>query len=122
MPPPSIVFSCPACGAKLTLPSDLVGITGPCPACRKTIQAPTHDALRAQTLLAQAAPPVPPVAASSPPAGPARSQPIDDPIEPGPQSRRHDPAASTAKENSEATPSLGCAPLIRRSGARRGVS
>lgn len=105
MPLPSIVFSCPACGAKLTLPSDLAGITGPCPACRKTIQAPTHDALQAQTLLAQAAPPVPPAAASSPPAGPARSQPIDDPIESGAQARRHDPAASMAKEDSEATSS-----------------
>jgi hypothetical protein len=30
---------------------------------------------------------------------------MDDPIEPGPQPRRHDPAASTTKENSEATPS-----------------
>ena len=36
----SITFHCPACGIKLTVPSSLAGITGPCPTCRTLIQAP----------------------------------------------------------------------------------
>ncbi len=40
MPDPTISFSCPACGIRLTVPANLAGIKGPCPSCRVEIQAP----------------------------------------------------------------------------------
>ena len=71
----SFTFLCPACGAKLTLPFHLAGVSGPCPSCRTQIQAPTHEALRrhaqsSQCLPAHAAPdqaPQPAQPSSSPP-------------------------------------------------------
>jgi hypothetical protein len=36
----SIIFLCPACGTKLTVPSQMAGVVGPCPTCRVEIQAP----------------------------------------------------------------------------------
>jgi len=35
-----IHFFCPFCGIKLTVPSSKTGISGPCPSCGNTIQAP----------------------------------------------------------------------------------
>lgn len=36
----TISFFCPACGIKLTVPSSMAGVVGPCPSCRTQIQAP----------------------------------------------------------------------------------
>lgn len=41
----TITFLCPACGIKLTVPSQLAGVTGPCPSCRSLIQAPCSPPL-----------------------------------------------------------------------------
>lgn len=45
--PDSMIFACPACGIKLTVPVSLVGVSGPCPSCRARIQAPSSSALSA---------------------------------------------------------------------------
>ncbi len=37
----TLTFACPACLIRLTVPSHLAGISGPCPSCRKQIQAPS---------------------------------------------------------------------------------
>ena len=44
----SITFLCPACSVKLTVPSSLAGVTGPCPTCRTLIQAPYPAPVLAQ--------------------------------------------------------------------------
>lgn len=36
----SIIFLCPACETKLTVPWEMAGVLGPCPICRIEIQAP----------------------------------------------------------------------------------
>jgi hypothetical protein len=36
----SIIFLCPACETKLTVPWEMAGVLGPCPICRVEIQAP----------------------------------------------------------------------------------
>ena len=36
----SLIFRCPACGIKLSVPLGLAGISGPCPSCWKRIQSP----------------------------------------------------------------------------------
>lgn len=35
-----ITFTCQVCGSRLTVPSNLAGVTGPCPTCQTMIQAP----------------------------------------------------------------------------------
>ena len=42
-----MIFACPACGIKLTVPVSLVGVSGPCPSCRARIQSPSSSALSA---------------------------------------------------------------------------
>jgi len=39
-PPETITFSCPSCSIRLTVPSQLAGVNGPCPSCQVLIQAP----------------------------------------------------------------------------------
>ena len=39
----SLIFPCPACGIKLSVPLRIAGISGPCPACWKPIQSPCAD-------------------------------------------------------------------------------
>lgn len=41
--PDSMIFACPACGIKLTVPLSLVRVSGPCPSCRVRIQAPSSS-------------------------------------------------------------------------------
>lgn len=80
MVPETISFFCPFCGSQLELPSDLAGISGPCPTCSHTIQAPTLKALAMQARYAEAektattptSPPVtPPTQAGSSQASPS---------------------------------------------------
>lgn len=40
MPPVLIHFQCPCCQIRLTVPESTLGISGPCPRCGATIQAP----------------------------------------------------------------------------------
>ncbi|NJM37528.1 MAG: hypothetical protein HC845_06500 [Akkermansiaceae bacterium] len=40
MPDNKITFRCPVCGINLNVPASLAGVTGPCPSCKATIQAP----------------------------------------------------------------------------------
>jgi len=57
-----LTFACPACGVKLTVPSSMAGITGPCPTCSSIIQAPVRSAGTIS---------VPPIAAPTPEPAPA---------------------------------------------------
>lgn len=45
MASPTISFCCSTCGVRLTVPSSLAGVEGPCPGCRTTIRAPFTDAV-----------------------------------------------------------------------------
>ena len=39
----SLIFPCPACGIKLSVPLAIAGISGPCPACWEEIHSPRAD-------------------------------------------------------------------------------
>lgn len=41
---PIVAFGCPECGGKLTVPAELLGVTGPCPLCHRQITAPQWSA------------------------------------------------------------------------------
>lgn len=83
-----LTFACPACGVKLTVPSSMAGITGPCPTCSSIIQAPVRSA---------GSIPVPPITAPIPEPAPAPAPqiyPSQLPLVPGPPSAPNPPAAT----------------------------
>lgn len=55
MPDVPLIFRCPSCGVRLTVPSSAAGAVGPCPHCRQSIRAPLPP------LAAAIAPPPTPV-------------------------------------------------------------
>lgn len=97
----TISFFCPACGIKLTVPSSLAGVVGPCPSCRTQIQAP----IPAPPLpVASFVPPVqvpipvatPPPPAAALPVGPvSQLQPVV--VPPGPLPVDPDPVSSPSQ-------------------------
>lgn len=94
--PETLSFGCPHCNLRLTVPSALAGVTGPCPGCRQSITAPPLPE----------PPSVSPVAA-----GPA---PLPDPPPPAsPAAMPELPAARGEPVEVEVTPVLPEGPRIR---------
>lgn len=52
MLPDKLTFNCPACGVRLTVPSSLAGVEGPCPTCTAPIRAPLLTDLPTRSLAA----------------------------------------------------------------------
>ncbi|MEP4078278.1 hypothetical protein [Haloferula sp.] len=59
MTPGVISFSCSSCGVQLTVPEAMAGVSGPCPRCSATIQAPAPAAAPAAEAPAAAPTPSP---------------------------------------------------------------
>lgn len=89
----TITFSCPACGIKLTVPSSLAGVSGPCPTCRAQIQAPHPPLASAPANFQLVAIPVPPATLPPPPAA---TDPIAAPIPEPPHSEPQPESCKTA--------------------------
>jgi len=95
----SLIFPCPACGIKLSVPLSIAGISGPCPSCWKQIQSPRAN--------------VPPSAASLAPAA-RKSQDAEPPHEPDDfPAPKPDPACTQLPESADSAVPGGSRPVAR---------
>ena len=87
-PSPDLMFHCPACGVRLRLPPELMGVSGPCPSCGEWIRSPAPLPLRPRALPQGAGAPgeTPPVGAET--KAPVLTSPALEPTAAGTESGR----------------------------------
>lgn len=120
MPNDTITFQCPACGIKLTVPGNLAGVTGPCPNCRNSIQAPFPSPPPAppsygypQGPAAAYQPPAPPPGYQPPASPPAYQPPAPAYQPPAPAPVYQPPVVSPSDDAAGPLPSPAAAPVYQ---------